>query len=313
MSGRTREGFYVLWTIAILICLIVCIVLLAYVSLVDGGPSQTTASPADVQTPVEGQVPADGQTSVDGQTPVDGQAPVEGQAADGTVPDGQTADVTPEVAPAAPSTVLTATIDLGMEYQNKLVFLGDSTTYGLMAYSVLPSYQVWVPASGTLSLFNWAIETVQYYPMGDTVNAQTLSIADAAAAGQPEYLIVTLGLNGVTLLDETQFRDYYTGLLQAIQTASPNTRIMCQSIFPVIDGGYPGGNTEGITNEQINAANGWIQDIAAQMGLRYLNTRETLVDDSGNLNGSYCSGDGIHFTPDGYNAILQYVRTHAYQ
>ncbi len=296
MNGRTREGFYALWTIAILICLTICIILLAYVSIASGGKTvtaQTLPGAADMtqQAPADGTVPVDDQTATD-----------------------QTAQDQAAQQPAAPpSTVLAATMDLGQEYQDKLVFLGDSTTYGLSAYNVLPSYQVWVPASGTLSLFNWAIETVQYYPQGDTVNAQTLSIADAAAAGQPEYLVVTLGLNGVTLLDESQFRDYYSGLLQAIQTASPNTKIMCQSIFPVIDGGYDGGNTEGITNAQITAANGWILDIANQMGLRYLNTAEVLTDENGNLNISYCSGDGIHFTPDGYNAILQYIRSHAYQ
>lgn len=308
MNGRTREGFYVLWTIAILLCLAVCVVLLAYVSIA-GGKKQTaqTVPPATVQTAApDGQqtVSADGQTSADAALTQDGTAPADGQIAPET---------TAEPAAAAPSTVLTPTMDLGAEYQNKLVFLGDSTTYGLATYGALPIYQVWVPASGTLSLFNWAIETVQYYPRGNTTDAQSLSIADAASAGQPEYLIITLGINGVDILSEEQFRDYYTGMLQAIQAASPNTRIMCQSIFPVIDSGYPGANTAGITNAMVSAANGWIQDMAARMGLRYLNTAETLVDENGNLNESYCAGDGIHMNTDGYNAILQYVRTHAYQ
>ncbi len=311
MNGRTREGFYVLWTIAILICLTVCVVLLAYVSFTSGGRSAARPLPGAQATAVPDQT-SDGTGSAQDQT-----VPAEDQQAagqDGTVPtEDQAAAEQGQQAAAPPSTILAATMDLGQEYQDKLVFLGDSTTYGLSAYNVLPSYQVWVPASGTLSLFNWAIETVQYYPQGDTVNAQSLSIADAAAAGQPEYLIVTLGLNGVSILDESQFRDYYTGLLQAIQAASPNTRLICQSIFPVIDPGYTGGNTEGLTNQQITAANGWILDIANQMGLRYLNTAEVLTDADGNLNISYCSGDGIHFTPDGYNAILQYIRSHAYQ
>lgn len=304
MNGRTREGFYVLWTIAILVCLAVCVILLAYVSIAGGGKqtSQTTAQPSGIRTAVQ-----------DGQQTLPDQTDAGAAAQDGAVSaDGQTMQEQTPVA-AAPSTVLAATIDVGTEYQDKLVFLGDSTTYGLATYGLLPSYQVWVPASGTLSLFNWAVETIQYYPQGDTVNAQTLSIADAAAAGQPEYLIITLGINGVEILDESQFRDYYTGLIQAIRTASPNTRIICQSIFPVIDSGYSGANTVGLTNAMVTAANGWILDIAGQMGLRYLNAAETLMDSTGNLNESYCSGDGIHLNTDGYNALLLYVRTHAYQ
>lgn len=290
MNARTREGFYTLWTIAILLCLAVCVFLLAYVSIVDGGETAERAPaatdvPADSQTTTDAQVPADGQTAVDGQTPVQ---------------DGAAADH---------PTVLAETMDLGQEYQDKLVFLGDSTTYGFRSYEVLPKTQVWTPASGTLSLFNWAVETIEYYAPDMPDIAQTLSISDTAAARKPEYLVITLGINGVSTLDETQFKDYYRSLVQAIQVASPDTRIMCQSIYPVIDGKAP----EGITNEMVNNANQWILSVAQQTGTRYLNTHDALLDGTGNLISSYDSGDGLHLTPDGLNAILQYVRTHAYQ
>lgn len=290
MNARTREGFYTLWTIAILLCLAVCVFLLAYVSIVGGGETAEMA-------PATTDVPADSQTVTDGQTAVDGQAPVQ---TDIPVQDGAAADH---------PTVLVETMDLGQEYQDKLVFLGDSTTYGFRSYEVLPKTQVWTPASGTLSLFNWAIETIEYYAPDMPDTAQTLSISDTAAARKPEYLVVTLGVNGVSTLDETQFKDYYRSLIQAIQVASPDTRIMCQSIYPVIDGMAP----EGITNEIINTANQWILSVAQETGTRYLNTHDALLDETGNLISSYNSGDGLHLTPDGLQAILQYVRTHAYQ
>lgn len=299
MNSRTREGFYTLWTIAIMICLMACVVVLAYVSIVSGPPvAETPSLPADGE-----QLPAD-QQAADQQTGDQPQAE-----------DGQTAVPPTDVpsAPAAPpaSTVLAEGADMGMDYQNRLIFLGDSTTYGMYAYGQLPAYQVWVPASGTMSLFNWAAETIAYYPYGDTVNAQSLSIADAAAAARPEYLVITLGINGVSLLDEQQFKDYYTGLIQAIQTASPSTKIICQSIYPVIDAQTP----EGIKNDRINAANGWILDVAGQMGVAYLSTHDALTDSTGNLSMDYigADSDGIHMDQRGYEAILQYVRTHPWQ
>ena len=300
MNARTREGFYTLWTIAILVCLAACLFLLAYVSVVDGGETADaapSAEPAATDVPAEGQTVPDGQTAVT-DVPADAQTvPAEGQAAPTDVPAGNN------------PTVLAETIDLGQEYQDKLVFLGDSTTYGFVAYQVLPITQVWTPASGTLSLFNWAIETIDYHAPESPDASQALSIADTAAARKPEYLVITLGVNGVASLDEEQFKGYYRDLVQAIQAASPETRIMCQSIYPVIDGQAPAG----ITNAQINAANQWILSVAEETGARYLNTHDSLMDETGSLISSYESGDGLHLTPDGLRSILQYIRTHAYQ
>ena len=280
MNSRTREGFYALWTLAILLCLGVCVFVLAYTSIVSG--PETAALPQE----------AAGQT-VDVPQPGD--------------PDFQYASGGQEL--MIPAAVLPETADMGPEYQNKLIFLGDSTTYGLSYYDVLPKYQVWVPSNGTLSIFNWSVETIEYYAPGDEENPQNLSIPDCAATGKPEYLIITLGINGVATLDEQQFRGYYKGLVQAIQQASPDTKIICQSIYPVVDGEA----VEGITNERVNAANSWILDIATETGTRSLNTHDAIMDETGNLISSYESGDGIHMTPVGYEAILQYIRTHAYQ
>ena len=309
MNSRSREGFYLLWTVAILVCLAACLFLLAYVSFTGGGkapaaeqsPASDDAALPDDAAAADGALPADGTVTADmGQ---EGTVP----AQDGTVPAEVTDVPAPTDAPQAASTVLAETADLGQEYQDKLVFLGDSTTYGLYTYSVLPHYQVWVPANGTLSLFNWEIETIDYY--GRDGSNQRLSIPDCASTAQPEYLIITLGVNGIDILNESQFKDYYRRLVQAIQTASPNTRIMCQSIYPVIDSMAP----SGINNASINEANQWILSVAEELGVRYLNTHDALLDSSNQLIKELNSGDGLHVTPEGYNRILTYVRTHGYQ
>ena len=48
-------------------------------------------------------------------------------------------------APEQTSTQLGETADAGDEYISKMVFIGDSTTYGLKAYDVLDGSQVWTP------------------------------------------------------------------------------------------------------------------------------------------------------------------------
>ena len=216
-----------------------------------------------------------------------------------------TAPPTPE--PTAPPTVLGQTEDRGQDYIDRFVFLGDSTTYGMAYYDVLPHAQVWTPASGTLTLSNWAVETVEYYDAQGQV--QSLSIADAAALRQPEYMLITLGLNGISFLDEAGFTDYYTALVQAVQAASPGTRIICNSIYPVIGSQV----SSDIGNDRIDAANVWIEGVAAQTGARYLNTHDSLMDENGDLRAEYCNGDGIHLSPDGFAVVLRAVRTHGYQ
>lgn len=212
---------------------------------------------------------------------------------------------------AAPTTILGETADAGQAYIDKLTFLGDSTTYGLWYYNVLTggreTNQVWTPKSGTLALFNYATATIEYPRPG---SGNEISIQEAARQGQPEYLVITLGVNGVSSMDEESFKECYTNLINNILAVSPNTKIICNSIYPNMTS-YQ--YYDSINNENITRANGWIQDIAASTGTRYADSCSVLKDSSGALRAEYCNGDGIHLNADGFNAVLNYLRTHAYQ
>ena len=285
-SGALRR------VIAVLACLIVlALAALAFVLVrYAGAPAPQTAPAADAGS---------AQTAESAATPIP----------------TPTAVPTPEPTaepPAEPAAAvdLPETADMGQEYQDKLVFLGDSTTYGMRAYDVVPTAQIWTPASGTLALFNWAIETIDYHdPL--TGQATPLSISDCASVRQPEVLVITLGVNGIAFLDEASFKQYYTDLVRAIQAVSPNTKIICHSLYPVIDSKTPGG----IDNARVNAANVWVRDVAAATGARYLNSHDLLTDESGGLRADYSNGDdqGIHLNAAGFAVVLQNLRTHPYQ
>ena len=91
--------------------------------------------------------------------------------------------------------------------------------------------------------------------------------------------------------------------------ASPTTRIICNSIYPV-ENDYQ--YIDQISNEKIDTANGWILDVAEATGTRYADSCSVLKAEDGSLREDYGNGDGIHLNADGYNAVLQYLRTHAY-
>lgn len=190
-------------------------------------------------------------------------------------------------------------------YVDKLVFYGDSTTHGMKAYKVFGSRdttQVWTPSSGTLALFRAATDLV-YDP-----NSQTeMSIADLCKSVKPEYLIVTLGVNGVSMMDETWFKTDYQGLVNIIRQNSPDTKLILQSIYPVARS-YE--KQESINNTKIQTANQWIVQIAKANDLPYLNTYSALVGEDGYLPESYQNGDGMHFNEVGFAAVMDYVKTH---
>ena len=206
--------------------------------------------------------------------------------------------------------ILPETPDAGQEYQDQLIFVGDSLTAHLMDRGVLAdgklTKQVWRTQSAMLNL-NANVVSARILLPG-TMEAMT--VAEAAAIVKPEIMVVTLGTDwGVSYLNETDFKACYTALVKAIQEASPRTTVILQSIFPVT----ADAETAKFNNEKINTCNHWVKGVAAENGCFYLDTQSVLKDESGALKAEYCnSADGIHLTAEAYEAILGYIRTHAY-
>ena len=255
--------------------------------------------PVTTDPPAASEQPADG-----GETDPGVSTAPDSAVTDGGEQGGENTD-----APDTSSVVLGETEDAGQAYIDKMVFLGDSTTYGLKYYEVLSggknTQQVWTPESGTLSLFNYATATIVFPETGEQI-----SIVDAVTRKQPEYLVITLGVNGVSQMDEDWFKTDYTGLVQSIQAASPNTKIICNSIYPV-ENDYE--HIDSINNTNIPQANEWIKAVAEATGCKYTDSASVLKAEDGSLREDYGNGDGIHLNADGFNAVLEYLRTHAYQ
>ena len=224
------------------------------------------------------------------------------------VPVGNTPEEIAAYLAEYPDTVLGVTEDAGQEYIDKLTFLGDSTTYGLIHYGMLKdgknTKQVWTPASGTLTLSQASFATIVYPETGEEI-----TIVDAVTRSQPEYLVITLGVNGVSFMDEDYFKSEYKKLVESVQTASPDTKIICQSIFPVARS-YELLNS--INNDKIDAANKWICEVAADCGVKYLDTNSVLRDSEGWLPEEYHNGDGMHLATNSFTIELNNLRTHAW-
>ncbi len=209
---------------------------------------------------------------------------------------------------ASSPALLRGTGDMGQEYIDSIVFLGDSTTYGLKAYAVLTdgkkTKQVWTPSNGTLTLSYQGFVDI-WYPDDEA----EISIRAAVEKKKPERMIITLGVNGISFMDKDYFISEYTDLVTSIQEISPKTQIILQSIFPIASN-YE--YQKDINNKKICEANTWILSVAESTGVKFLNTYTVLIGENDYMIDKYQNGDGLHLNEIGFGAVLDYIRTHGY-
>jgi lysophospholipase L1-like esterase len=298
---RKKDILYNFWSGAILLCVVLVFFSLIFVSCAKPAESDATTPP------VSASGLPDADTTPDAtMTPTGTEDP----AAPSDNPTEPTDPVTPTDNGSA-SVILGETEDMGREYLDKFVFLGDSTTYGLGVYynlgytDLVPPSQVWTPANGTLTLNQWSFTAIVYPDTGTE-----MLIPEAVEAKKPEYMLITLGVNGVSFMDEEYFKSEYTNLVNAVKEKSPDTKIILNSIYPVAASYQYLGD---INNEKISAANGWIQQIAADTGVKYLDSASVLIGEDGWLPESAHNSDGMHLTGESFGKVLEYVRTHGYQ
>ena len=207
-------------------------------------------------------------------------------------------------AAAADGVTLAKTAHGGADYLGKIVFIGDSRTYGLRHFAMLEggtaTAQVWTPLCGTMSV--WDMQNQKIY-LPDT--GAEMTCAEAAALKHPEILLISLGFNGFEMVEHDYFAEEYLKLIAALQSSSPESVIVLQSMFPVCRS-YA--DTR-ITNAAIRGGNEIIREVAHTAGVFYLNTAEALCDADGYLPEAYTS-DGCHLTPLGLDAELNYICTH---
>jgi len=297
----------IVWNGTVIFCLVVCLFAFLFTSC-----TNYKGSDPFVSEKVDKEDKNDNDKDTDKDNEAEGEEP---GLTDPLVPVGDPDETQPEE-PAGPSqtpqqtgVVLGVTEDAGREYLDKIIFLGDSTTYGIGYYyrqgydALCPPTQIWTPSSGTLTLSNQSTATV-VYPKTE----QEIPIIDAVTDAKPEIMLLTLGVNGVSFMDEEWFVNEYSSLVNNIKAASPDTKIILNSIYPVASS-YK--HIDSISNEKIRAANEWIKEIAEATGSKYLNTYE-ILEENGVLPESAHNGDGIHLSGETFTEVMEYIRTHAY-
>jgi len=301
---RNAKRVNAFWTGAICISFLLVLFSLFFVSCV--GKSETPEP-----TPRASAEPAKPDEQPGGETQEGTNGGEEAQQGGEAQPPEQSpaAQTTATPKPEQDTTTLAETEDMGREYLDQFVFLGDSTTYGLGYYykngytDLVPPEQIWTPANGTLTLDQWNYVNIVYPETGEE-----LKLVDLLELTKPAYICITLGVNGISFMGEEYFKESYSSLVKKIQEVSPDTTIILNSIYPVTVG-YESKNN-GINNLKIEAANLWVHDVAKACGVHYLNSASVLMNENRVLPDSYTNGDGLHLNGESFRLVIEYLRTH---
>lgn len=203
----------------------------------------------------------------------------------------------------ASTALLTETADAGTDYLNDILFLGDSNTVRLYNNGLISLQQFCAKEGiGTQVALNEGIVTFKR-------DSNHYTIPQAVAMMKPRRVVMTFGTND-TGMEVADFIAHYTALIQAIQQSYPYTDIIVNTVPPVPadHSNYPH-----MDQAKIDDFNMALLDLCEQLGVRFLNSAETLKGSDGyGIADYYTSGD-IHLKSAGLKAVLNYIRTHALQ
>ena len=203
----------------------------------------------------------------------------------------------------ASTALLTETADAGTDYLNDTLFLGDSNTVRLYNNGLISLQQFCAKEGiGTQVALNEGIVTFKK-------DSNHYTIPQAVAMMKPRRVVMTFGTND-TGMEVPDFIAHYTALIQAIQQSYPYTDIIVNTVPPVPadHSNYPH-----MDQAKIDDFNMALLEMCEQLGVRFLNSAETLKGSDGyGIVDYYTSGD-IHLKSAGLKAVLNYIRTHALQ
>ena len=185
-------------------------------------------------------------------------------------------------------------------YLDSCVFIGDSITYGLSSYGVVPSSNVL--ASVSLGVMNIETETV------DTSYGE-ITVIDALSKMTPQNIYVMLGSTGAAYTSPTDMYQKYQSFLNRVRTACPEAEVYIISTPPVTSSKENSAESP-IKNSDLNELNSKLLEYADTNGIRYLDFSSYIKDGGGYLPADCAENDGLHFKRSTYDTFTEYILTH---
>lgn len=235
-----------------------------------------------------------------------------GGAGTSSEPPTSSGDTPSSEAPLPPvdplKTVVAESASVEKSYFDDAVFIGDSISKGLKLSGVLPPANV--VADQNVGIDQIANGKPVY--MNSSGTKVTLFDALKAVPVKVTKVYIMLGSNGLPHYDNTAHMKYYDIVLDKIIKTYPDATIYVQSVTPITaqaEKDYAK-KRQVFTNAKINEFNELVLKMCEKKGVYYLSVRDALTDENGQAKANFASGDGVHFTKSGHEAMYQYYKTH---
>lgn len=180
-----------------------------------------------------------------------------------------------------------------------VVFFGDSTTAHLCVRGGIPRERVWTGKGSTMLFTSVCDRSV-------CIDGEMMSLAEAAARYRPKILVITVGASGgAGFLKEKSFKSIYKKMLDGVRTASPETKVIVQSIYPLSDKSVK--YYKKLTRGAVVEANSWIKAVCFDEKVPFIDAHSLLVDKNGYLRPEYQNDEYLHLTSAAYKVILNNI------
>ena len=183
------------------------------------------------------------------------------------------------------------------------VFLGDSRTEGLQLYSGI--------TSGTF-FWEWGMSV---FKIDDTnhrkvvVDGEKMTLMEALATGTWEKVYIMIGINDLGY-QASAYQKALGEMIDRVREIQSGAVIYLQTMPPVNESlANENGISYYINNENVNAFNEAIVQVAREKQVVLLDTASCLTDSEGQLPADM-SSDGVHFKKSGYQTWLNYLKCH---
>ena len=204
-------------------------------------------------------------------------------------------------------TILPETPDAGQTYIDETLFIGDSNTVRSMFYDVTGTKWANVVGAVSMGIQHVVSDPIAISEFGSGVGK--VNVCTSVGIIKPKRIIITYGTNNASWTAESFIAEYKKAA-KAISEAYPYADIIINAIPPVDRvRDYPN-----ITMQQIDIFNAALAEMCAAEGYKFLNSAEVMKDElTGFAKKDYTISDGIHLSKNGFEALFNYIRTHAYE
>lgn len=184
------------------------------------------------------------------------------------------------------------------KFNNKVAFIGDSRTQGLLLYSGLNDVIDY-------SYIGLMVDTAISKKFVKGTAGEKITILEDMQKRELDTVYIMLGINELGWSYSEVFVSKYKELIQKIKEVQPNCEIILQSIIPITKSRSDSDKI--FNNKNINNYNQLIQKIAIDENVTFLNVGSALADKNGNLP-EEASTDGIHIEASYCEKWLDYLK-----